>query len=338
MSKTFLFLMSCMCLYAGPVDFGKSELQTALGARGMVMSIETEINLDQPETYRIAVVKGASVRVSGGDLRGLMYGLIEASEQIRNEGKFTAKSAQPGLSHRGVRLAASDADLAQPAFYSTDRWLAFYQMLARNRVNRFTLVLPSERMELDRIRFLSRTANEFGVDFVLGVRPPLGNRSLYAQLRKVLDECVLVRGIEVQIGREPVEFFRTVVFPALQESGRRVALDLHGAETRPDVIRAAKAMGLVLDVTGRASSAPADFKSLDFHALIAADAAVPEADPVRTRLTSIANTGAAGFEIDLPGPNIENYERTYWAWGRLGYDHLSPTLGVGSPPAKANKK
>ena len=204
-----------------------------MAERGLVLDITTELNLDQPETFHISSVNSTSARISGGDLRGLMYGLLEAAEQIRTTGKLTATTAEPGMRLRAVRIAPSDADLASPGFYTTDRWLKFFQMLARNRVNRATLVLPPEKLEGDRIRVLSTLARDHGVDFNIGIRTMLGPRTLYTQLRKMLSECVLVRGVQIEVGREPVEYFRTVIFPALQESGRRVTLDLRGGEPVP---------------------------------------------------------------------------------------------------------
>src|SRR5882757_10071698 len=67
---------------AGPVDFGKSEFDAALAERKLKIRVDTELSLDPPETYRITLYKTGVARVTGGDLRGLMYGLIEAAGQI----------------------------------------------------------------------------------------------------------------------------------------------------------------------------------------------------------------------------------------------------------------
>jgi len=328
-------LLACLACFAGPSEFGQQELRTALAERGLTINIETELNLDQPETFHITSVSPTSARVSGGDLRGLMYGLIEAAEQIRAGGQLTTTTGEPGLRLRAVRVAPSDADLAAPGFYLSDRWNTFFAMLARNRMNRVTLVLPPDKLEGDRIRFLSTLARDHGVDFYIGIRTTLGPRTLYTQLRRMLSECVLVRGVQIDVGREPVEFYRTVVFPALQESGRRVTLDLHGAEARPDLLRAAQAAGMVLDIAGRSVAATL---GNPFHALAAAQSTPAELDPVRARLTVLAGTGANGFEVDLAGPNVANYERVYWAWGRQGYDFRSPGMTAGKSSTKSKKE
>ena len=326
-------VLACATLSAGPAEFGQQELRAALAERGITLSVSTELNLDQPETFHISSVTSTSARISGGDLRGLMYGLIEASEQIRANGKLVATTAEPGLRLRAVRVAPLDTDLAVAGFYSVDKWTKFFQLLARNRVNRATLVLPSEKWEEDRIRVLSSLAKDYGVDFLVGVRGILGSRALGTQLHKMLTDCVLVRGVQIEVGREPVEFYRTVVFPALAGAGRRLTLDLRGAETRSDVLLAADAAGIVLDVASRTSAAAL---GNPFHSTVSPES---EADPVRSRLNVLAGAGATGFEVDLAGVNIENYDRVYWTWGRLGYDYRTPGMSAGKPaPAKSNKK
>jgi len=331
LSRVLVFLAVCAALSAGPSEFGQQELRAALAEKGLSLGITTELNLDQPETFHITAVTSTSVRISGGDLRGLMYGLLEAAEQVRTTGQLKAVNGEPGLHLRAVRIAPLDTDLATVGFYSVDKWTKFFQMLARNRVNRATLVLPPEKWEGDRIRVLSLIAKDYGVDFMVGVRAALGPRTLYTQLRKMLSECVLVRGVQMEVGREPVDFYRTVVFPALQESGRRVTLDLRGADARPDVLRAAQAAGIVLEISSRTSAAALGSK---FHTIASPES---ELEPVRSRLNILASNGATGFEVDLAGVNVDNYERVYWAWGRQGYTYRTPGMSAGKPQTKSKK-
>lgn len=327
--------LACVSLTAGPADFGQQEFRAALAERGLTISVETELNLDPPETFHITVRSPTLVRISGGDLRGLMYGLIEAAEQLREKGALSTTQGAPGMALRAVRIAPSDAELGAPNFYSLDRWTTFFRMLARHRVNRVTLVLPPARFEADRLRTLSQIAHEHAVDLVLGVRGPLGDRLLYTQLRRILDQCVLIRGVQVEADREPVDYFRSIVFPALQEAGRRVTLDLRGAEARPDVLRAAVAAGVTLSVASRTA---AGALNRAFHSVADAASVVPDTDPVRARIAALATAGATGFELNLPGPNIETYERVYWAWGCQGYAYRSPSLTTGKAKAKAATK
>ena len=198
---------------AGPVDFGKAELDAALAERKLKLHVDTELSLDPPETFSITLYKTGMVRVTGGDLRGLMYGLIEAAEQIRATGRLKAASGKPATAVRGVRMALRSYDLTQPWFTSDDRWRAYFQTLARSRLNRFSLVLPLAEADIERLRILSETAAEYGVDFVLGIRHLTGDpQELYARLRGILDNCPLIRGVQIEAGDEPVQLYQEGVF------------------------------------------------------------------------------------------------------------------------------
>src|SRR6185436_11100384 len=71
------FLLGIASVHAaGPVDFGKAELDAALAERKLKLRVDTELSLNPPETFSITLYKTGVARVTGGDLRGLMYGLI----------------------------------------------------------------------------------------------------------------------------------------------------------------------------------------------------------------------------------------------------------------------
>jgi hypothetical protein len=242
---------------AGPVDFGKSELDAAMAERKVKLRVDTELSLDPPETFRITLYKTGMVRITGGDLRGLMYGLIEAADQIRATGRLKAFTGKPAAAVRGVRMTLRSYDLTQPWFTADDRWRAYFQTLARSRLNRLTLTLPFQEADIERLRILSETAAEFGVDFVLGVSHlPGDSQQVYARLHGILDNCPLIRGIQIEAGDEPVELYKEGVFAALRESGRRVTLDLRNPGDRPDVARAAAASGAPLSPSGFEMEAP----------------------------------------------------------------------------------
>src|SRR5205814_6578849 len=113
-SVGLLLLSAASARAAGPVDFGKAEFDAALAERKLKIRVDTELSLDPPETYRIALYKTGVARVTGGDLRGLMYGLIEAAGQIRAAGHLKTTSGKPDNSVRGVRMALRAYDLTQP--------------------------------------------------------------------------------------------------------------------------------------------------------------------------------------------------------------------------------
>jgi hypothetical protein len=235
---------------AGPVDFGKAEFDAALAERKVKIRVDTELSLDPPETFRITLYKTGVARVTGGDLRGLMYGLIEAAGQVRATGRLKTVSGKPDTAVRGVRMALRQYDLTQP-------WRGYFQTLARSRLNRFTLVLPLAGADVERLRILSETASEYGVDFVLGIHGLTGDgEELYARLRGILDNCPLIRGLQVDVGDEPVVLYQHGVFAAVRESGRRVMLDLRGTEDRPELERAASASGVQLSAAGFEMDAP----------------------------------------------------------------------------------
>jgi hypothetical protein len=252
-----VFLGAAAVRAAGPMDFGKAQLDAALAERKLKLRVDTELSLNPPETFSITLYKTGVARITGGDLRGLMYGLIEASEQIRATGKLKAASGKPATAVRGVRMTLRAYDLTQPWFTSDAHWRDYFQTLARSRLNRLSLVLPLAGADIERLRTLSETAAEFGVDFVLGIRRLEGDpQELHARLRGILDSCPLIRGVQIEAGDEPLLLYQEGVFLALRESGRRVMLDLRGADDRPDLIHAAAGSGAPLSPSGFEMDAP----------------------------------------------------------------------------------
>jgi hypothetical protein len=186
-----------VCALAGPVEFGRAELGRALTFRKLDPArfrVRVEISSDAPESYRI--LPGL---ITGGDLRGLMYGLLEAAEQVRQYGYLRQARGVPATAIRGIRLFLHNQDLEQDWYYSHDFWRDFFAMLARSRFNRFNLVFahqtnylappypfwlaldefPEIRVpglthtererNLETLRFISDTAAEHAIDFTLGI-------------------------------------------------------------------------------------------------------------------------------------------------------------------------
>src|SRR5258708_16544556 len=123
-----------------------SEFDAAVNAKKLKIKITTELSLDPPEAFRIEPYATGNGRVSGGDLRGLMYGLLEAAEQIRTSGKLRAVHGTPAAQLRSVAVTLTAADTEQAWFSSDLFWRAYFQMLARARINRMEAVLP--RMDI----------------------------------------------------------------------------------------------------------------------------------------------------------------------------------------------
>src|SRR5712672_2432486 len=94
-----LFCLTGLTLAAGPVDFGRAELQRAIHDRGLSdIHLEEVIEPGAPESYTITAKK-----ITAADPRGLMYGLLAVAEQIRTEGRFTPQQAAPKTPIRGIR-------------------------------------------------------------------------------------------------------------------------------------------------------------------------------------------------------------------------------------------
>ena len=189
-------LLSSFPVQGGPVEFGNRELRAALAARGLPASYEvrTEIVPGPAEAYRIQPGK-----VSASDERGLMYGLLEAAEQIRAAGRLSPARGEPQTPIRGIRYFLHNHDLEEDWFYSHDYWDQYLSMLARNRFNRFNLVyahqtaylappypfwinvpeFPGVRVpgltsaarerNFEILRYIAQTAADHGIDFTLGI-------------------------------------------------------------------------------------------------------------------------------------------------------------------------
>ena len=180
---------------AGPVDFGKQELVRALAARGVDrIPVRIEVQAGPAETWSIS-----PAAIVGGDERGLMYGLLEAADQIRRSGELTRASGRPSTPMRGIRCFIHNQDLEERWYFSREFWDDYFAMLARNRFNRFNLVFahqtnylappypywialpefPQIRVpglsearrarNLDMLRYIVSAATEHGVDFTLGI-------------------------------------------------------------------------------------------------------------------------------------------------------------------------
>ncbi len=194
-----LAVFSVGAALAGPVDFGKREFDRAVAERKLAASrfrIQAEVSGDAPESFRI---EGA--RVAGGDLRGLMYGLLEAAEQIRAQGRLTAVKRSATVGIRALRLPVDAAGLASAEFGSPAHWDECFEAMARARFNRLSLFLEEGAVVTDRARgtlqMISERAAGFVVDLAISLSPdalPGGPE----ELRDLLAACSQVRAVAVR--------------------------------------------------------------------------------------------------------------------------------------------
>jgi hypothetical protein len=95
-------------LLAGPKEFGEAELGRALRDRGLSSRLETQVRAGATpvEGYEIS-----GNRLLANDAHGLMYGLLEAAEQIRQDGHFTKRKESPHVAMRGIRVFLHNEEL-----------------------------------------------------------------------------------------------------------------------------------------------------------------------------------------------------------------------------------
>ena len=225
-----LILLSILAV-AGPVEFAQAELDSAMAERKLKWKNQVELNLDAPDTFRIEPYSIGGAHITGGDLRGLMYGLLEASEQIRASGHFTKTIGNPAASLRGVRIVLTPELEKAPEEF----WNSYFRMLARNRFNRAHVVFQRIEAPYRLAQLLSHAAAEYGIDFTLGLE---GDTSA-EELAHMLILCPAVRGVALEGSAR-----QEAVFSALRVAGRRITLDLDGATAQPAVLQEALASGI----------------------------------------------------------------------------------------------
>lgn len=286
---------------ASPVDFGRGELQNAIQARGL-----------KPERFRIVTehsmvlppdgfsIQGALIR--GGNLRGIMYGLLEAAAQVRQYGALRPAKASPALEVRGVRWMRPLPEDPQ----------ALFQALARARFNRFVAAIPGGSQAA--LWKAAEAAATHGVDF--GAVAGGG-----ATPQWLLAAAPRLKFIEARPDEASLE--------AITGAGRLMTLDLDGASLEEERFAAARATGLPLRVIVR----PGAFRDYlrkpevsERHRpwqviwrLRAAEAAGPAA--VRAAVPWLAAGGTQGFELEVRATPVPLFIEI---WGRLAYNPEEP--------------
>lgn len=127
-------------------------LDSAPPARSATIPIRFDLAIDPrlgAEAYAISGFKNI-VTIKGGDSRGLIYGALEAREQLRNwvpPSKVSARSHTPRLAFRGIKLntpwdsyrPSSAIDQHTATMKDLAFWEAYLDMMVENRFNVFTL-------------------------------------------------------------------------------------------------------------------------------------------------------------------------------------------------------
>jgi hypothetical protein len=202
---------------AGPLEFGLNQVNAALAERNLKWKVRAELSLDPPESYRIEPYSSGAARVTGGDLRGLMYGLLEAASQIRTTGRFAKATGAAVTPLRGVRLALTPEWESAPEEF----WRSYFQMLAQNRFNRAHVIFRRLQAPYQLERQLAQIAADYAVDFTLGVESAVD----FDGIRNLLTASPLIHSIAVEPGSPSADAW----IEAARRSGRRVTIDLDGA-------------------------------------------------------------------------------------------------------------
>ncbi len=318
----------------GPVKFGLTELDRAITARGLdrqKLKIRTQVAVDPPESYRIA-----PDLITGGDLRGLMYGLLEAADQVRETGRLQKVEALPGMATRGARVVLEDFAGDIEWFHGREQWPALFRALAMHRFNRFQIAVPNlaslvslpdfkevatasgAEENLDALRFISGAAAEYGIDFTLGVwiRQTADRPYLYAALVKVLEACPAIRAVQLRLDSETM----ADALRAIEETGRRVTIEIPADATAPE------SAGLPVRFSIPYPSVTQPAKGSQFFWELPAPTTASVAELTRL-VRRLADSGATGFEIDLPPAmfaKAPDLLPSCLMLGRLAYDVNEP--------------
>lgn len=247
---------------------------------------------------------------AGSDDRGLMYALLDISEQLRAS-DFSADrfasipdvSESPRVPVRSMAVFLHSRDLEEEWYYSREYWDRYLTLLAGDRWNTINLVFSHQTPYLsplyafhvkvdehpevgaegitdeDRarnlamLRFISRTANERGIDFTLGIWQQIawegkhqGERQasmvkgltrrnmgsyVYRALKKLLREVPNINAVQLRLNHESgldydeqAEFYKNSVFRAIKEAGRPILLENRNVGFLRETLQAALDTGL----------------------------------------------------------------------------------------------
>lgn len=193
------------CIIASSRD--REPAPTLLKASGLSLSKEPESLALMPFAR-----EGRRGILLCGDVRGLMYALLELADRVEHsEHPLAALEQQetiaerPSNSLRGIgRIFCSDIQ-DKPWFYDRDMWPAYFSMLATQRFNRFSLNLGIGYDFLDNVRdvyFL------FVYPFLLSVpgysvravNLPDKERDLNLEMLRFISSQAVAHGIDFQLG------------------------------------------------------------------------------------------------------------------------------------------
>jgi hypothetical protein len=289
---------------AGPVDFGMAELDAAIAARNFKYKpkVMAELDIQAPEMFRIEPYAAGGGHITGGDLRGLMYGLLEAAEQMRSTGRPKQTHGVPALALRGIRVMA---DPAVSWFSSDEFWQHYLAEMARDRFNRLELLFESAppASALPTLRSIAQLAGQFGVDLAIG----LGASDAPA-IEHLLVSCPSVRAIVLHHPEAVPD--GPALLRILHQVARRVVLELPDSENTAGLIEEARREGTPLRLFSAFTGTAVNPQPPDWYW---------EMDPAQDS-DAVNTISGAGFVVAAPldeqrKPVLDSIA----GWGRFGY-------------------
>jgi hypothetical protein len=289
---------------AGPVDFGMAELNAAIAARNFKYKpkIMAELDIEAPETFRIEPYAAGGGHITGGDLRGLMYGLLEAAEQMHTTGRLKMTHGVPALALRGIRVTA---DPEAPWFTSGDFWQHYFAGMARDRFNRFEIVFEAgpPTSALPMLRSIAQTSAQYGVDLAIG----LGTSDASA-IEHLLVSCPSVRAIVLHHPESLPD--TSALLRILHDVARRVVLELPADPGTAGFVETAGRQGTPLRLFSPFTGSAANPQPRDLYW---------DMDPAQGA-DAVNTISGAGFEIAAPLDEQRRPKLDPIAdWGRFGY-------------------
>jgi hypothetical protein len=252
-----------------PIDFGRARLRGAVAAHNASPAI-ARINVE----YSMALPQDAfwiqAGVIRGGSQRGIMYGLLEAAEQLSKRRALWQSKAAPRFEIRGARLRLSGENWRR----TPEDWRALFAALSKCRFNR--LAIEFDGLTESRVEALSAAAaiaQEYAMD--LAVAPG------------EIDSALLARLLSASPSFRAAAADAASAFGALEvlaAAGRYIALEIDAADEA--LRKEADKRRVPLRTIGRAAGS-----------LWRAPAGQPITD--RT-FDALEAAGAAGFEIPLP--------------------------------------
>ena len=216
--------------FSSKVNYALEELYNTLGSQGFTVKVtekakicSVDILIGTPDNSpRIAKLEtdgkihlfeaGEALAIeqledtlviAGRDDQGLMYALLEVSEQLNAERRSLREvrevSEEPGTTLRGIYTFLHNYDCEKEWFYSKNHWQEYFDLLAKSRFNSFHIVMAHQtnylappfpffvhvdehpeikvpnitakkrKQNLEMLNYISELAQERGLDFVLGI-------------------------------------------------------------------------------------------------------------------------------------------------------------------------